>query len=280
VLDDVIARLVCPSCGESLVIEAGAVCCSTGHSFDIARQGYVNLLPGGASASTADTADMVRARAAFLATDAFAPLADGIVRAVTTAAPKDAGCIVDVGAGTGHYLARLLEALPSACGLALDLSKHAAALAARAHPRIGAAVCDTWDALPVASGAAAVVLDVFAPRNVPEFRRILAMDGALVVVTPTGRHLRELVGPLGLLTVDPAKEERLETAMEGLFEHDDTALVESVMHLSRDQVSDLVAMGPSARHAGDETATRLAALPETTEVALSVRVATYRTIPR
>lgn len=276
-LDDVIACLVCPHCGASLTRGGGSLHCATGHSFDIARQGYVNLLPGGASASTADTAEMVRARAAFLATGAFGPLAHGIVHAVT-AAPAAAGCIVDVGAGTGYYLTGVLDVLPRATGLALDLSKHAAARAARAHARIGAAVCDTWRTIPVLTGAAAVVLDVFAPRNAPEFRRILAPDGVLVVVTPTERHLEELVGQLGLLTVDPAKEERLEAAMAGLFEPDAAVLVESTMRLSREDVRDLLAMGPSSRHADGETAARLDALPETSVVTLSAKVATYRPV--
>lgn len=277
-LDDVVACLICPHCGESLTRDGGSLRCATGHSFDMARRGYVNLLPGGAAASTADTAGMVRARAAFLASGAFGPLAGAIVRAVTDAAPPAGGCIVDVGAGTGYHLAGVLEALPRATGLALDLSKHAAAHAARAHARIGAAVCDTWRALPVRTGAAAVVLDVFAPRNAPEFRRILATGGALAVVTPTERHLGELVGPLALLTVDPAKEERLETAMAGLFESVAVVPVASSMRLSREDVRNLIAMGPSSRHAAADPGARIAALAEQTTVTLSARVATYRPI--
>lgn len=275
-LDDVIACLVCPHCGESLARDGGSLHCATEHSFDIARQGYVNLLPGGASASTADTSEMVRARSAFLATGAFAPLALGIVRAVTASAPPDGGCVVDVGAGTGHYLAEVLDALPCVTGLALDLSKHAAAHAAHAHPRIGAAVCDTWQTLPVRTGAAIAVLDVFAPRNAPGFRRILAPGGVLVVVTPTERHLEELVGPLRLVTVDPAKEGRLEHAMEGVFDLENLALVESPIGLSRDDVRNLVAMGPSSRHSDAGTEARLDALPETSQVTLSVNVSVYR----
>lgn len=277
-LDDLVAYLTCPHCGDVLARDGGALHCSAGHSFDIARHGYVNLLSGGASASTADTVAMVRARAAFLATGAFDPLADGIVNAVKAAAPQSGGCIVDVGAGTGHYLARVLEATPHSTGLALDLSKHAAGLAARAHPRVGAAVCDTWGALPVRTGATAVVIDVFAPRNVAEFRRVLAPDGALVVVTPTPRHLQELVGPLGLLVVDPAKDERLEVAMDGLFVTQDLVLVEEAMQLTRGQLHDLVAMGPSSRHADGDRADRIEALAETTTVTLSARVATYRPV--
>src|SRR5688572_20694208 len=120
------------------------------------------------------------------------------------------GCILDLGAGTGWYLARVLERLPGRQGLALDLSKHALRRAARAHPRIGAVACDAWAPLPLRDGVAALVLSVFAPRDGAEIARVLRPGGALVVVTPTDRHLEPLVSKLGLLTVDERKEERID----------------------------------------------------------------------
>ncbi len=72
-----------------------------------------------------------------------------------------------------------------------------------------AVVADTWAGLPVRDGAVDRVLVVFAPRNGAETARVLAPGGRLVVVTPAADHLAELVGPLGLLSVDPAKAERL-----------------------------------------------------------------------
>ena len=82
---------------------------------------------------------------------------------------------------------------------------------------MAAVVCDAWQALPVADGVAALVLDVFAPRNPPEFRRVLRPGGKLLVVTPTARHLSELVTGLGLLSVDERKPERLEQALGADF---------------------------------------------------------------
>ena len=142
-----------------------------------------------------DTAEMIAARAAFLAAGHYAP----ITRALAEHAAVDApGVIADVGAGTGQHLAGVLEAHPDRIGVALDSSTPAMRRAARAHPRMAAVTCDAWDALPLADAAAAVVLSVFAPRGAAEIRRVLAPGGVVLAVTPTERHLAELREPLGL----------------------------------------------------------------------------------
>jgi 23S rRNA (guanine745-N1)-methyltransferase len=278
VLTDVFAYLRCPACGGDVHPAAGTLRCAQGHSYDIARQGYVNLLGGGAGAGTADTAPMVAARGVFLAAGYFAPVLDALARAVEAALREDVpGCVVEVGAGTGYYLAGVLDRLGERTGVALDLSKYAARRAARAHARIGAVVADTWSGMPLRSGVAAVVLDVFAPRNAAEFSRVLAPAGSLVVVTPTARHLQELVDVLGLLSVDPAKESRTAESLSGAFDPVGAEIVEQEMSLSQAEVTELVSMGPSSRHlsAGD-LAARVADLPEPVHVTLSVTVATYR----
>lgn len=271
------ALLACPHCGGGLAEGDGTLACEQGHSFDIARQGYVNLLAGGASAGTADTADMVAARTAFLGRGHFAPLDAALASAVAEAVSGVAGCVVDVGAGTGEHLAAVLARLPDRIGLALDVSKHAARRAARAHPGVGAVVCDAWGALPLRSGVAASVMSVFAPRNAPEFARVLAPDGALVVATPTERHLAELIGPLGMVSVDRRKEERLASTLSGHFQRGEDQLVECEMALSRGDVRAVALMGPSAHHIDPaETRQRTAALAEPIAVTLSVIVSTWR----
>jgi len=204
----VIPWLRCPLCGASLERSAAALRCASGHAFDIARQGYVSLLAG-RLAPVGDTADMVQARAEFLAAGHYARLAEAVARAagdLDTGAENPAGGVADIGAGTGYYLASVLDRQPGRAGLALDASKFAARRAARAHPRIGAVVADVRARLPIADGAAAVALSVFAPRPAAELRRILHPAGRLLVVTPDPDHLGELAGPLGLLAVDPRKE--------------------------------------------------------------------------
>jgi 23S rRNA (guanine745-N1)-methyltransferase len=124
-----------------------------------------------------------------------------------------------------------------------------------------------WRGLPVRDGVAAAVLCVFAPRNAAEMRRILARSGVIVVVTPTPRHLAELVEPLGLVRVDERKPERLAAS---LGEPVRVREVEEEMRLSREDVAALVAMGPSAHHVDAERVARPAV------ATLSVHVAVYR----
>ena len=181
------------------------------------------------------------------------------------------GCIVEVGAGTGYYLAAVLDRFPGRTGLALDISKFAARRAARAHERMAAVVCDAWSALPVADASASLILDIFAPRNPPEFRRVLRPDGALLVVTPSPRHLEELVAGLGLLKVDERKPERLERSLGGDFVLSEQAEYEERLRLTPAEALALVAMGPSARHLqAHELAERLQALGDFVEVTVSV----------
>lgn len=277
-LDDALEYLACPLCEARLSCRGSTLRCEAGHAFDIARQGYASLLPGDAHTGTADTATMLEARDAFLAAGHFDPIVRAVAeRASTLLASGGAGCVVDAGAGPGRYLAAVLDAAPGRAGVALDLSKYAARRAARAHPRVAAAVADTWGRLPVATGAAALVLDVFAPRNAAEFRRLLSGDGALLVVTPTVRHLREAVDASGLLSVDEDKGERLAAQLEEGFTLEDETVLEVPLALVHDDLKNLALMGPSAWHAEPSTlATRIAKLPEPFATAASVRIATYR----
>ncbi|MEV0386537.1 putative RNA methyltransferase [Nonomuraea sp. NPDC050643] len=160
---------------------------------------------------------------------------------------RDAPVIVDAGAGTGHYLAAVLNAVNDGIGMAFDVSKHAVRRAARVHPRAGAFVADVWRPLPIRGGVADVVIDVFAPRNGPEFRRILRPDGVALVVTPTPAHLSPLVEELGLLSVDAEKERRLARSLEG-FAESERRSIEFEMELGHGDIAQVVGMGPSAWH--------------------------------
>ncbi|MFF4413701.1 putative RNA methyltransferase [Streptosporangium sp. NPDC001559] len=272
-LADVVHLLVCPVCGGDLALDERAVRCDAGHTFDVARQGYVSLLTGSRAPGTADSADMVAARDAFLGAGHFAPLAEAVAGACRT----DAGVVVDAGAGTGHYLARVLDRLPGAVGVALDVSKHALRRAARAHPRLGAVVADVWRPLPLRSGSAEVLLNVFAPRNGPEFARVLAPDGTLVVVTPTSRHLEPLVERLGLLSVDQDKERRVADSLGDRFVEAGRSLHEFGMTLGRDAVEAVVGMGPSAWHTDSHAMrARIADLPESSEVTASFYMSIFQ----
>jgi 23S rRNA (guanine745-N1)-methyltransferase len=241
--DAVLPYLRCPNCWLPLA-DAGAVLrCPRGHSFDLARQGYAALLSGGRR-HAGDSAAMVADRAAFLAAGHYAFLADALAAAASAARPL----VVDAGTGTGYYLARVLDALPGAAGVGVDVAAPALRRAARAHPRAAAVLADLWRRLPLADGCAGLVLNVFAPRNGAEFRRILHPDGALLVVTPAPDHLAELVEAFGLLRVDKDKTERVGASLDAHFAATSSTLLRQPMRLSPAEVRTLIGMTPSARH--------------------------------
>ncbi|MGH3516090.1 MAG: putative RNA methyltransferase [Haloechinothrix sp.] len=270
--DPVLRALRCSLCGGALESTGRSLRCSAGHSFDIAKQGYVNLLHAKIVSGTADTAEMVASRVEFLAAGHYAPLAAAITRAAKAAAPH-AELVVDAGAGTGYYLATVLDALPAATGLAVDVSASALRRAARAHPRAAAVVWNLWQPLPLTTGCVSLVLNVFAPRNGAEFRRILRSDGALLVVTPTRNHLAELASIADLLDVDPDKERRVSDALSEHFSL--TALENCTFGLSLSAIAAraLIGMGPNAHHA---SSARLDGITEPVEVTASCTVAVYR----
>ena len=274
-LADVLDLLRCPVCGEGLADADGAVRCPEGHSFDIARQGYVNLVPG-----TADTPEMVEAREAFLRAGHFRPLTAALAEEARSAA-TGGGAVLDIGAGTGHHLAAVLDALPGARGIAIDASPAALRRAGRAHERAAAVGAYAWKPLPLRDGNATIVLSVFAPRNAQEIARVLAPAGAgaggtLLAVTPTTRHLHELVGPLGLLSVPDDKEDRLDAQLAGNLELAKRRTIEHAMFLTRDECAQLVRMGPSAWHVDERSvAERLASLPEPLTVTASMTLSQY-----
>ncbi|POX52873.1 methyltransferase type 11 [Streptomyces sp. Ru72] len=266
--------LRCPTCRtRRLRPDRGALRCAAGHTFDIARHGYAGLLTG-TRATSGDDAAMVRSRERFLATGRFAPIRQAVARLAADSAPER-GTVVDVGCGTGYYLAGVLDELPGARGLGLDTSVRALRSAARAHDRAAAATWDVFRRFPLADEVADVVLDVFAPRNPAEFRRVLRPAGRLIVVRPTGRHLDELCGGVpGMVTVDPAKEQRLHRALAPYFEAVVTEQVEYPMALVGLESLDLVGMTPSARHVSPAHLNDDGPLSD--RVTVSVLATTYR----
>jgi 23S rRNA (guanine745-N1)-methyltransferase len=271
VLTDLLPYLRCPACAEPMTAAGQAVRCQRGHAFDVARQGYVNLAAGRVT-HPGDTAAMVGARARWLAGGAYDFLSAELAAQVSGVA----GLVLDAGAGTGHHLARVLDANPDAVGLAVDVSKPAVRRAARAHPRAAAVLADSWQRLPVGDHTAAVVLNVFAPRNGAEFYRVLCPDGALLVVTPEPGHLGELVDTLGLLRVPPEKADRVAAGLTPWFRAGTARVLTRTLRLSRAQVHTLVEMGPSAHHTDPQRlVATVATLAEPVLVTASVRLSRY-----
>jgi 23S rRNA (guanine745-N1)-methyltransferase len=267
--------LACPVCGGGLTADAASLRCASGHVHDRARQGYVTLLPPGHRPPSGDDAAMVADRVAFLGAGHYRGLTRALGDAVLADGPRPR-TLLDLGGGTGAHLAGVLDPLPDAVGVVVDSSRYAARRAARAHPRALAVVADGWARLPVRDAVLDRVLVVFAPRGGAEIARVLRPDGRLVVATPEPEHLVEVVGPLGLLRVDPDKEARLSAALEPHLEPVAATVHREELRLDHAAVRALVGMGPHARHRSRaELADAVARLPEPVAVSVAVRLGTY-----
>ncbi|GEE03717.1 SAM-dependent methyltransferase [Gordonia spumicola] len=202
----------------------------------------MSLLSGKGTAHRSDTAEMVAARVAVFDAGLYEP----VVSAVADSVPDGPGTVVDAAAGTGAYLSAALRG--DRVGVAVDLSKSCARVAARCHPRVVSVVADLWSQIPVADGSAGAVLSVFAPRNAAETARILAPGGRWVIVTPNPGHLAEIVEPMGMLRVGDAKARRLAADLDGAFDIVSTRRVTAVRELTAERLADVAGMGPAGFH--------------------------------
>lgn len=176
--------LCCPVCGEQLILAEKGARCANGHSFDRAREGYLNLLAGRhrAGALSGDSREMALARRAFLDKGYFAPLKEALAEQSGAA---DGETALDICCGEGYYS----DALQTAANAvyAFDLSKEMVRLAAKRHT----AQCFVANisSIPMPSGSVDVAIHLFAPFHDAEFSRILSERGTLYTVVPGRRHL-------------------------------------------------------------------------------------------
>ena len=245
------AWLRCPVCAAELEPFAPlTLACPNGHRHDVNKRGYASLL-GGGTKLLGDTAEMLDARDLVLESGAYSPIADAVAAAAAVGLAEggdDGHRVLDAGAGTAYYLRAGLADSPSALGLALDLSPQAVARAVRSSDRIDGVVADTWRPLPVRSGVADVVLDVFAPRNLPEFHRALRPGGTLVVVVPRADHLGSLRAAGTMLDIPSDKAEDVTVAAEPLYALQSREQIGYDLALTDALRKALAGMGPSARH--------------------------------
>lgn len=236
--------LRCPHCGAPLTDAAQlTIRCSAGHAFDANKRGYINLVAAN-DRMTGDDAAMLDARDAFLGAGHFEPIRDALAAAVPAAAER----LVDAGCGTGYYLAGVLASAGGGTrALAFDLSPEAVRRTVRATGASGL-VADTWRPLPLRDGCADALITVFAPRNLPEFHRILDADGRLIVVVPSGTHLHELRADGRALSVPADKAERLQEEAASLFDLIGVERVAYAMDLDGSAIEQLLGMGPAAHH--------------------------------
>lgn len=237
---------ICPVCKEQLNNEEKTYSCKNGHSFDKARQGYVNLLPVNKRHSSApgDSREMVMSRRRFLESGKYEIFSDMLNEIVTQiSANRQKITIVDCGCGEGYYDGRLCEYLDklkinySAVGF--DISKEAVKAAAGKYKQISFAVASAFD-IPVTDNGADIALAVFSPMVEGEFCRILKDGGYLIYAVPGVRHL---MGLKEAVYEQPYENTEKDTVYKG-FRLTDRRSAKGVLTLAGEEAVDLFKMTP------------------------------------
>ena len=258
-------KLLCPICGEILDRIEKQYRCGNGHSFDLARQGYVNLLPvqQKRSLNPGDTREQVLGRRAFLETGCYEPISNTLNE--TAKELGATGPILDVGCGEGYYSARLAEALGAEL-TGLDISKEAVRCAAAKYkgPQW---LCGTAAHLPVENHSAGVVTSLFALTMAEEFKRVLRPDGYFFQILAAEDHL------LGLKSIIypelKFKEKNTVPEVPG-FELVKSVPIRFTFTVEGEQVRNLLGMTPHVFRITKEGAARLAATEKLTDTASAV----------
>lgn len=284
----IVPLLRCPFCGEAMRATDQGVTCGSGHPFDRARQGYLSLFGPRGRRFPGDTADQVAARDRVLSSglfdgvlDELAAVARDAIGAGAPAGSVSRRVVLEAGAGTGHYIAGVLDAVgrdaggADVVGIGTEISAAAARRLARAHPAVAAVVADTWDGLPLADGCVDLVQVVFAPRNPSEFARVLRPGGTLVVAVPGEGHLEPLRSAGGLLEPAPDKAARLDSELAAAFEPGPVRVVDQRTEVPAAVAVDLALMGPSGVHL-DRSRLEAALGADDRPVRLHVEVRSYR----
>lgn len=264
-----VSFLTCPVCGEELVRNGRSLQCTHGHSFDLAREGYVNLYRPGRKqpAQLGDSSAMLRARRRFLEAGHYAPLAEAVGALAADFYAGRAGwetetAVLDAGCGEGYYLGHVQAQLPGVCCFGLDVAKDAARLAARRYPQAHFIVADIWQQVPLVDGCVSVLLNIFAPRNAAAFARLTRPGALLLCVIPHPNHLANLREAFGLLEIENDKRQHVLAQLATHFAPVEARALRAPLHLDTSDLQALVAMMPSVRHLTAEQRTMLQQTPK------------------
>ncbi|UTA46634.1 methyltransferase domain-containing protein [Simiduia sp. 21SJ11W-1] len=250
-------RWQCPVCQQALALRDRAWVCDSGHTFDLAKEGYANLLLANQKRrpDPGDNKDMILARRAFLAGGGYQPLVAALKLCFAELGPLTQW--LDIGCGEGYYARELLKAQAdvAASVACIDISRDAVRQAARAAlPGQSLAVASS-KRLPLAGGQFDAALVIFAPFDAQEVARVLTPKGRLIVVTPGAQHLlalREFIYP-------DIRPHQPPTAPVG-FELERAQQVSfSIAVTGPGQLAQLLAMTPFAYKLSDEQKTQFAA---------------------
>ena len=263
--------LLCPACGGRLAREEAAWRCENRHSFDIARSGYVNLLPPAPSGKRrGDDKRMVAARTAFLSRGYYAPLISAVAE-VCAGLDRTPLRIVDAGCGEGTYTKAVYDAL-AAQGrppeiLGVDISTDALRHAARLLPEAFFCAASTAK-LPLADESTDLILNIFSPFMPAEFARVLAPGGWLLRAVPMERHLWELKAAV---YDTPYENPPVDETAEGFIPISTRQLRGTIELPTNEDVQNLFLMTPYYYKTGAKDQQKLAGLASlsvTTEFAL------------
>ena len=187
----------CPLCSQPLALTGNCFKCESNHQFDIAKEGYVNLIPANKkrSKNPGDNVDMMQARRRFLNTGCYSKLRDRVSQLCAEQLNNSQYRVLDIGCGEGYYTSTIestlsaVSAAPQVFGL--DISKVAIRYAAKKYPDCHFSVASS-QRLPFQSNSLDLVLRIYAPCHQDELIRCIDDNGSIVTVTPAARHLYQL----------------------------------------------------------------------------------------
>lgn len=188
---------ICPLCHLPLEPQANSFRCASHHQFDIAKEGYVNLLAvqHKRSRDPGDSTEMMQARRAFLDAGHYAPLRERTTQLLNERLPKSGATLLDIGCGEGYYTSAFAALTTTHGGqsFGLDVSKSAIRFAAKRYTDISFCVASSHR-LPFADAFFDAVVRIYAPCKAEELARVVKPGGVVVTVTPGPRHLIQLKG--------------------------------------------------------------------------------------
>lgn len=186
-------HFICPFCKKNLKVEKRSLICQNNHCFDIAKEGYVNLLPVNSKnkKNPGDNLKMMEARRAFLESGHYQPLAEKLVEIIDKIATNETKTILDLGCGEGYYPGYIQKELQSLNLLGLDISKIAVRNASKKYKDISFCVASAFE-IPVEDNFLDIILRIYAPSLESELYRTIKSGGFLITVTPGERHLHQM----------------------------------------------------------------------------------------
>lgn len=249
---------LCPLCQQRLTAHENSFACPQGHRFDLAREGYVNLLPvqHKRSKDPGDSAAMIQARRAFLEEGHYAPLREAICQQLDVCLPQARPTLLDIGCGEGYYTDAFGRVVHGRGGRSygLDVSKAAVRAAAKRYPDIHFCVASS-QRLPFGDSSLDAVIRIYAPCNGEELARVVKPGGVVITAAPAPRHLIELKALIyPQVKLHPESQEVLPG-----FQLADSLSLNYMLKLSGQAATALLQMTPFAWHASEETWRVLAA---------------------